>query len=209
MFQVGVRGCGQIGPKWDLKGKSIPLDKGRPASGKARRRGITAILKLNTTDDPQRFWKDSYSVNGRCYCASNYDHGVRDTMYETPQGWHTIETICQAMGPGPGINSPGAILYNDVQCGHLNNDRGDEDSDYRCPGRVDVSALNNPIVASHFRAVLTLSFRLDRVVVDRLDQNGASKESISPYLHHLPPITLDAANVLGREENALWLPMEQ
>ena len=59
-------------------------------------------------------------------------------MYETPQGWYTIETICEALGKGPGLNARGAIPYNDVQCGHWGNDRGDEDSDTRCPGRVDV-----------------------------------------------------------------------
>ena len=26
--------------------------------------------------NPSRSWKDSYSANGKCYCASNFDHNI-------------------------------------------------------------------------------------------------------------------------------------
>ncbi|MGH1344839.1 MAG: hypothetical protein ACRBN8_24980 [Nannocystales bacterium] len=78
-------------------------------------------------------WADSYSVDGRCYCASSFDHNIGELVVDTPAGPRTVLQICEALGAGPGIG--GNPMYNDIQCGHgPANDAGDEDW---CPGRVD------------------------------------------------------------------------
>lgn len=78
-------------------------------------------------------WADSYSVDGRCYCASTFDHNIADIEVDTPAGPRTVLEVCEAIGPGPGIE--GNPIYNDIQCGNgPANDAGDEDW---CPGRVD------------------------------------------------------------------------
>lgn len=83
--------------------------------------------------DPGSNWSDSYSVDGRCYCDTTYDHGIGDVVVDTPVGPRTVREVCEAIGPGPGAE--GNPVYNDVQCGNgPPNDAGDEDW---CPGRVD------------------------------------------------------------------------
>ncbi|MEM6532487.1 MAG: hypothetical protein AAF654_07675 [Myxococcota bacterium] len=78
-------------------------------------------------------WADSYSVDGRCYCATTFDHNIGPVMVDTPEGARTVMEVCNDLGPGPGVgDNP---IYNDVQCGNgPANDAGDEDW---CPGRVD------------------------------------------------------------------------
>ena len=78
-------------------------------------------------------WADSYSVDGRCYCATSFDHNIGGVMVDTPAGPRTVMEVCEAIAPGPGVgDNP---VYNDVQCGNgPPNDAGDEDW---CPGRVD------------------------------------------------------------------------
>lgn len=82
---------------------------------------------------PGNNWSDSYSVDGKCYCDTTFDHNIGDIMVETPAGPKTVREVCEALGPGPGVgDNP---VYNDVQCGNgPANDAGDEDW---CPGRVD------------------------------------------------------------------------
>ena len=81
-------------------------------------------------------WADSYSVDGRCYCATTFDHNIGGVMVDTPAGPRTVMEVCAAIGPGPGM--AGHPIYNDVQCGNgPANDAGDEDW---CPGRVDQGA---------------------------------------------------------------------
>ncbi len=78
-------------------------------------------------------WADSYSVDGRCYCASSFDHNIGGIEVDTPAGSRTVMEVCEAIGPGPGIE--GNPIFNDIQCGNgPANDAGDEDW---CPGRVD------------------------------------------------------------------------
>jgi len=82
---------------------------------------------------PGNNWGDSYSVDGRCYCDSTFDHAVGEIEVDTPYGVMTVLEICEAIGPGPGAE--GNPVYNDIQCGNgPPNDAGDEDW---CPGRVD------------------------------------------------------------------------
>lgn len=85
-------------------------------------------------DPPKKGWADSYSANGKCYCASTFDHGIGKVKVMTPAGLKTVKEICDKIGKGPG--KKGNPLYNDVQCGNgPANNAGDEDW---CPGRVDM-----------------------------------------------------------------------
>lgn len=90
--------------------------------------------------NPRPGWKDSYSVDGVCYCDSNgFDHGADRLTFPTPAGVLAVTQICadiqSVLGEG---RSSGRILYNDLQCGNgPPNDAGDEDPD-ACPGRVDI-----------------------------------------------------------------------
>ena len=108
-----------------------------------------ALLQGNTSGDtdtgivyggdfgpPQRAWLDSYAANGRCYIASEFDHGIGDVLVDTPAGPRTVREVAAAIGSGPGIGSN--PIYNDVQCGNgPANNAGDEDIN-QCPGRVDL-----------------------------------------------------------------------
>lgn len=82
---------------------------------------------------PGNNWSDSYSVDGKCYCATTFDHAIGTYEVDTPVGKRTVQQVCDALGPGPGIE--GNPVYNDIQCGNgPANDAGDEGY---CPGRVD------------------------------------------------------------------------
>ena len=85
---------------------------------------------------PRSAYIDSYSVAGRCYIDTTFDHGIGDIRVDTPVGERTIREVADAIGPGPGRgDNP---VYNDIQCGNgPANDAGDEDFD-QCPGRVDI-----------------------------------------------------------------------
>jgi hypothetical protein len=88
--------------------------------------------------DPQPNWKDSYAVDGRCYCDSNgFDHGLDTKTAPTPFGRKNVVQICadieRVLGAGP---LQGRVPYNDIQCGNgPANDAADETG---CPGRVDI-----------------------------------------------------------------------
>lgn len=79
-------------------------------------------------------WKDSYSVDGQCYCDSTFDHEIGQIIVETPAGPKTVLEVCEAIGPGPGAD--GNPIYNDVQCG--NGPPNDQPDEVLCPGRVDM-----------------------------------------------------------------------
>jgi F5/8 type C domain len=88
--------------------------------------------------NPNYGWKDSYAVDGKCYCDSNgYDHGLDTKTVMTPQGRKSVVEVCQAITRVLGKGSPnGRVPYNDIQCGHgPANDAPDEAG---CPGRVDI-----------------------------------------------------------------------
>ncbi len=89
--------------------------------------------------NPQPNWKDSYAVDGACYCDSNFDHNLSSKSADTPEGPKNVVTICNdirdKLGTGP---VEGRIPYNDIQCGHgPANDAADEAG---CPGRVDIGS---------------------------------------------------------------------
>lgn len=102
----------------------------------------TGIAYNGDFGPPQRAWMDSYSVNNRCYIASNFDHGIGDVQVDTPAGPMTVREVAAALGSGPGVgNNP---IYNDVQCGNgPANNAGDENIN-QCPGRVDLGATGCP-----------------------------------------------------------------
>lgn len=83
-------------------------------------------------------WKDSYSINGRCYCDTTYDHDIADVIVDTAIGQITVREACEKVGSGPQGDRK---YYNDVQCGNgPANNAGDEQS---CPGRVDMGNGNS------------------------------------------------------------------
>lgn len=89
--------------------------------------------------NPQPGWKDSYAVDGRCYCDTSYDHGLDLKQVVTPVGVKPITEVCadirRVLGVGP---TTGRVPYNDIQCGNGPfNDAADE---VGCPGRVDQGA---------------------------------------------------------------------
>ncbi|TCI04644.1 hypothetical protein EZV61_01310 [Corallincola luteus] len=50
---------------------------------------FTAFFSLYSSNSlaitPKKNWADSYSSNGKCYCASTFDHGIGDYKVATPQ----------------------------------------------------------------------------------------------------------------------------
>ncbi|MCG8700157.1 MAG: T9SS type A sorting domain-containing protein [Bacteroidales bacterium] len=83
---------------------------------------------------PKPGWKDSYSAGGKCYCASNFDHGIGKKKVNTPAGKKTVKEVCKKIGKGPGAGKN--PKYNDIQCGNgPANNAADEKC---CPGRVDM-----------------------------------------------------------------------
>lgn len=88
---------------------------------------------------PRPGWKDSYSIGGKCYCETNFDHNIGGL--NVPGTSMTVREACAAAGSGPmTIGSEKRLYYNDVQCGNgPANDAGDEDW---CPGRVDMGVNN-------------------------------------------------------------------
>ena len=98
--------------------------------------------------NPRPGWKDSYSVDGVCYCDSNgFDHGADRLRVDTPIGELSVVQICaditSVLGTG---RSSGRALYNDLQCGNgPPNNAGDEDPD-QCPGRVDLGSSGCQII---------------------------------------------------------------
>lgn len=91
--------------------------------------------------NPGPGWRDSYAVDGVCYCdSSNYDHGIGDILISAPDGYQrTVKQVCadilRVFGRGPEQNR---IPYNTIACGNgPPNDMPDEDLLSGCPGRVD------------------------------------------------------------------------
>lgn len=91
-------------------------------------------------------WKDSYAVNGVCYCdSSNYDHNLDGKTAETPIGRLNVVQICEDIKAAIGSGSAnGRIPYNDIQCGNgPANDAADEAG---CPGRVDIGSAGCNVI---------------------------------------------------------------
>jgi len=93
--------------------------------------GVTRFMLLELPDStrtPSSNYADSYSYQGRCYIASNFDHGIGNATI----GGRNVRDIAATQG-GPGINQADAT-YNSINCGHPPyNNAGDEQI---CPGVV-------------------------------------------------------------------------
>lgn len=80
------------------------------------------------------FWSDSYDAgDGICRCDSTYDHGISQTVVDTPCGQKTVPQVCQLINEKYGAGPTGnRTYYNTVQCGHTPyNNVADETL---CPG---------------------------------------------------------------------------
>ncbi len=94
--------------------------------------------------EPKPGWRDSYAVDGICYCdTSNYDHGIGTKTVLAPDGFYrSVRQICvdieDRFGKGSTVNR---IPYNTIACGNgPANDAADEHLVNGCPGRVDMGA---------------------------------------------------------------------
>lgn len=97
---------------------------------------LTSISALAINPRPN--FKDSYAVDGRCYCdSSNFDHNLDKKTAPTPIGELNVQVICAdieaVLGKGPEENR---IPFNDIQCG--NGPANDAPDETECPGRVDI-----------------------------------------------------------------------
>jgi len=111
-----------------------PTPAPAPAPTNGLHPDIVKVIDVEGENPGGLGWADSYSVGDKCYCKTNYDHGIRYIQVTTPLGPKTVEEVCNLLGPGPGYQ--GRPIYNDVQCGNgPANNAGDEDT---CPGRVDI-----------------------------------------------------------------------
>eukprot|EP00752_Nemacystus_decipiens_P017253 g15457.t1 len=95
---------------------------------------IVEIRDVEGIDNPRPGWKDSYSVPGKCFMLSNFDHGIGDFIVDTPKGEMTISRLYELMGPGPG--SKGRPLYNGIQCGNGPYNEDASMDEQKCPGLV-------------------------------------------------------------------------
>ena len=105
---------------------------------------VLLVLFMSTAGhawNPRPGWRDSYAVDGICYCdSSNYDHGIGDVTILSPDGHRrSVQQVCadikSAFGEGP---LEGRKPYNTIACGNAPaNDAPDEDLVNGCPGRVD------------------------------------------------------------------------
>lgn len=91
--------------------------------------------------EPRPGWRDSYAVDGICYCdSSNYDHGIGTIKLMTSDGYRrSVQQICTDIQSQFGVGAvEGRIPYNTIACGNAPaNDAPDEDLVTGCPGRVD------------------------------------------------------------------------
>lgn len=99
---------------------------------------LMASAAMAKTWYPNYGWKDSYAVDGVCYCDSNgYDHNLDEKSAPTPVGIKNVVDICNdirnTLGEGAQQNR---IPYNDIQCG--NGPANDAADEVGCPGRVDI-----------------------------------------------------------------------
>jgi hypothetical protein len=103
--------------------------------------GVSAV-SIAAQWEPRPGWRDSYSVDGVCYCdSSNYDHGIGTKTVLAPDGFRrSVKQVCTDIESRFGKGSrDNRIPYNTIACGHgPANDAPDEDLVNGCPGRVDI-----------------------------------------------------------------------
>ncbi len=79
------------------------------------------------------YWSDSYSVDGQCFCDTNFDHGLDAIFVDTPAGSFSVVRICDDIRRRYGEGSAsGRLYYNTVQCGHEPANNAPDESN--CPG---------------------------------------------------------------------------
>jgi len=100
--------------------------------------------------NPQPNWKDSYKVDGICFCSTNgsgaYDHGIANKTVKINGTPYTVREICEELKKHPQYRAfrNGDIPYNTIQCGNPPyNDAPDEPG---CPGRVDIGTAGCNII---------------------------------------------------------------
>jgi len=120
-------------------------------------------------------WKDSYSVNGQCYCDTTYDHETGEIVVATPAGDRTVRQICETIGPGPGAD--GNPIYNDVQCG--NGPPNNAIDEVLCPGRVDQGSAGCDVIGPTWN--LSLFFTDPNASANTITQQSIPTSSITVF----------------------------
>ena len=58
-------------------------------------------------------WSDSYSVDGQCYCDTNFDHDLDSVFLDTPAGQRSVPQICADITTMFGTGrSDGRLYFN-------------------------------------------------------------------------------------------------
>ena len=122
------------------------------------------------------YWSDSYSVDGQCFCDTNFDHALDTILVDTPLGSLSVVRICddirQRYGEGSGS---GRLYYNTVQCGHGPiNDAPDE---ARCPGFLTDSTGS---VQEYSCAATGARWNLERLYGNSSNDTGESDADNPP-----------------------------
>ncbi len=96
-------------------------------------RFIGSMARVSRTPTSAMYWSDSYSVNGQCYCDTNFDHDLDRVSVATAAGQRSVMQVCADITARFGSGSgSGRVYYNTVQCGHQPaNSAADERT---CPG---------------------------------------------------------------------------
>ena len=133
--------------------------------------------------EPHIDWADSYSVDGRCYCDTTFDHGADALEIDTPQGPKGVVEVCALIGPGPGAD--GHPRYNDLQCGHGPPNSAPLDDERICPGRVDMGEAGCDLLGP--------PWDLESLFPGPADAAGAADTAFAPPPAGIEPAEADAA----------------
>ncbi len=127
-------------------------------------------------------WSDSYSVEGQCYCDTNFDHGLTSVTVNTPAGNKRVPEICADITAKLGVGSfNNRVYYNTIQCGHPPaNNAADESS---CPGIP--RATNN---YTGYRCQQTgATWNLDKVYSQTPEPTEPAAPTEQPVPEEAPP----------------------
>ncbi len=81
----------------------------------------------------RQYWSDSYSVDGQCYCDTNFDHDLDSIWVQTPVGSLPVYQVCADIRSRYGEGRfEGRLYYNTAQCGHGPANTSPDEID--CPG---------------------------------------------------------------------------
>jgi hypothetical protein len=90
------------------------------------------VMNASAKQVRQGRYADSVEVRGKCYCLSNFDHGIGNMA--APSGGGNIRQACARIGPPPSNLRKEWRYYNDIGCGHGPPNTSIDERE--CPGLV-------------------------------------------------------------------------